>query len=94
MWDSFLYAISLLVHLRPENSPLSLINIYLARPPKKRSAKTSSNQATDNSWLTQFCHENIIPDSLMKVLAKHQITSESFLAEVTEQDLVEITIIK
>ena len=61
-------------------------------PPKKRSAKKSSEQTADNSWLTQFCLENDIPVSLMEVLADHHITSESILAKITEQDLVDMKV--
>ena len=62
-------------------------------PPKQRSAKKSSEQTADNSWLTQFCLEMTIPVSLMEVLAEHHITSASVLAEITEQDLVDMKLV-
>ena len=62
-------------------------------PPKKRNSKKSCTQEPDNTWLTQFCLDHKLPDSLMDVLAEHQIKTESLLAEFTEQDFVEMKLV-
>ena len=69
------------------NAPLSF------NPIPKRCGKKSSPTKNDTTRLTQFCHEHNLPEGLMKVLAKHHITSESVLTRVTEQDFANMKLV-
>ena len=64
---------------------------FLIMPPKKRSTK--SEQAGVCSWLEKFCNKQGIPLALVEVLAEHQITSETILAGITEQDLADMHLV-
>ena len=73
--------------------PLASVFHVLSCRPRSVWRKKSSMQTADNSWLTQFYLQNDIPVSLMEVFADHNITLESVLAEITEQDLVDMKLV-
>ena len=73
--------------------PLASVFHVLSCRPRSVWRKKSSKQTADNSWLTQFYLQNDIPVSLMEVFADHNITLESVLAEITEQDLVDMKLV-
>ena len=60
-------------------------------PPKRKDSKKSQKPSTpDSSWLSKFCRSNDIPEEVSDVLAQNQITSKSYFASITEQDLTEM----
>ena len=60
-------------------------------PRKRKDSKKSQKPSTpDSSWLSKFCRSNDIPEEVSDVLAQNQITSTSYFASITEQDLTEM----
>lgn len=64
--------------------------VILIMPPKRAGKKSRKPSSRDSSLLSKFCRSNKIPEDVMDVLVQNHITSKSFLAAISEQDLADM----